>query len=285
MNRIEKSVKILVIALMIMAFQQTSVPRAAALQQPSAHHDNTPVQTGYAVVTPTSAATAGLVVFETFGKRRGTDTTQAGVLPANMTMHAILVVSTSGRLSRNLGVAIANPGPTAAHITLSLRDDGGATLATETLTVNSLNQTAKFVTELFSSQPSVPSDLTGTLDISSDLPVAVIGLRFRGQNFSTLPATNLSVPTPVPVISPGIGGPAAVILPQFAARGGLETEIVLANTGASAITVRVDIFGQNGQPLVADLNGTSASSFVGINIPAGGVVILAPLDEHGDNDF
>jgi len=240
------------------------------------------VQSGYAIITPTSSATAGLVVFETFGEQHGNDTTQAGVLPSSMTTHAMIFVSTNGRLSRNIGVAIANPGATDANVALTLRDDTGATLATiPPIKVTARTQITRFVTELFSTQPSVPQDLTGTMDIASDSPVAVMGVRFRGINFSTMPATNLSAPLPVPVVATGIGGPNAVILPQFATGGGWATEIILANTGASALTVRVDLFGQDGLPLVATLNGQSSSSFIDIMIPAGGVVVL----DSGGNGF
>jgi hypothetical protein len=240
------------------------------------------VQSGYAVITPTSAATAGLVVFETFGERHGNDTTQAGVLPSAMTTHAMLFVSTDGRLSKNIGVAIANPGTSDALVTMTLRDDTGGILATTTpIKVTGGTQITRFVTELFSTQPSVPQDMTGTMDITSGIPVAVIGVRYRGINFSTMPATNLTAPSPVPVIGNGIGGSNAVILPQFATGGGWATEIILANTGAAALTVRVDLFGQDGLPLIATLNGQSSSSFTNITIPIGGVVVL----DSGGNDF
>jgi len=257
----------------------------AALQQGAPGNGMSPVQTGYAVVTP-STATNDLVVFATFGERRGTDTTQAGVLPSTLSKHSMLFVSTSGRLSKNLGVAIANPDPAlVANVTLTLRDDKGAVLASAPVVVDPLHQAAQFVTQLFSNQQSVPQDLTGTLDISSDIPVAVIGLRFRGVNFSTLPATNLSAPIGLPVISANVGGPGAVVLAQFAAGGGWATEIVLANSGTANLTVRVDLFTKDGNPLVASLNGVSQSTFNSITIPAGGVVTLAPLDPNGDDGF
>ncbi len=255
----------------------------ASPQQDAPGNGMSPVQTGYAVVTPTSAATDGLVVFATFGERRGNEITQAGVLPSTLSTHSMLFVSTNGRLSKNLGVAIANPNATPANVQLTLRDDEGATLASTAIVVDPLHQEAEFVTRLFSNQSSVPQDLTGTLDITSNLPVAVIGLRFRGANFSTLPATNLSAPNAVPLIGSGIGGPAAAVLAQFATGGGWATEIVLTNSGPVALTVRVDLFTKNGDPLVATLNGVSQSSFVDITIPVGGVVTLAPRDL--DDDF
>ena len=90
---------------------------------------------------------------------------------------------------------------------------------------------------------------------------------------------------PVPQVSPGIGGAAAVILPQFAAGGGWASEIVITNTGAAPITVRVDLFKQDGTALTTKLNGQSGSTFTNLNIPANGVLVLAPRDADGDDDF
>src|SRR5262249_24098436 len=159
----------------------------------------------------------------------------------------------SGRLSRNLGVAIANPGSTDASATLTLRRDDGTSIGTKTITVKAHNQTAQFVTQLFADQPSVPKDLTGTLYVTSTVPVAIVGLRFRGENFSTIPVTTLSAPTAVPVVSPGVGGTGAVILPHATFGGGWAAEIVLANSGSLALPVRVDLFKQDGTPLVVTL--------------------------------
>lgn len=243
------------------------------------------VQVGYAIITPTGTNTSGLVVFETFGEIHDNKASQAGVLPANMTTDALIFVSSDGRLSRNLGVAIANPGSKDATLTLVLHRADGSVLATKTIVVKKGQQVARFVTELFADQPEVAMGFMGLLEITSDNPVAIIGLRFRGENFSTLPVTSLSPPTPVPLVAPGVGGPNAVILPQFAAGGGWASEIIIGNSGTKDLIVRVDVFGRDGNPLVVSLNGQTASSFVNLTVPAGGVIRLAVLDDHGEDDF
>jgi hypothetical protein len=248
------------------------------------------IQVGYGVVTPTSGTTAGLVVFETFGVRSENGTTQAGVLPPDLTTSALLFAESSGRLSKNLGVAIVNPNPSNVNVTMTLRKGDGTTAGTTNVNVPSHQQVSKFVKDLFSTPTSIPSDFTGTLAItsagSSNLPVSVIGLRFRGANFSTLPITNLAGNSgPLPTIATGVGGAGAVLLPQFAAGGGWATELVLVNSGTDSLTVRVDLFKQDGTPLTTTLNGTTANSFTNIVIPAGGVVTLAPRDKDGDDDF
>jgi hypothetical protein len=261
------------------------------------HDDKAPVQSGYGVVTPVAAATegmtTGLVVFETFGLRGGGSdggASQAGVLPPDLTTNAIMFVDSEGRLSKNLGVAIVNPNSSSVNVAMTLRKGDGTSLGSTTVTVPSHQQISKFVKELFANQSSIPSDVTGTLAItsagSSNLPVSVIGLRFRGPNFSTLPVTDLSGnPGPLPQIATGVGGPGAVLLPQFAADGGWATELVLGNTGATSLTVRVDLFKQDGTPLTTTLNGQTASSFINLTIPANGVITLAPRDREGDDDF
>jgi len=261
------------------------------------HEDDGPIQSGYAVITPIAATTSGtvtgLVAFETFGLRNagpGGAALQAGVLPPDLTTNAILFVDSNGRLSKNLAVAVVNPNSSNTNVTMTLRKSDGTSLATATVPVPARQQVSKYMTELFSSQSAVPAEVTGTLAITSTgtsgLPVSVIGLRWRGLNFSTLPVTNLTPASgPLPSIATGVGGAGAILLPQFAAGGGWATEIVLANTASTAINARVDLFKSDGTPLTTRLNGQSGTSFTGITIPAGGVFVLAPRDSRGDDDF
>src|SRR6476646_10132231 len=79
------------------------------------HKDSSPILVGYAVVTATNGVgptgiAGGLVVFETFGYRSESPALSAGVLPATMTTRMVLFASSGIRLSRNVGVAITNPG-------------------------------------------------------------------------------------------------------------------------------------------------------------------------------
>jgi hypothetical protein len=240
------------------------------------------IQVGYAIITP---ATPGkMAIFETFGLKRIGQTPASGLLPSDLTTHAVLFVRTN-KLSRNMGIAIANPEGAGADVTISLRRNDGTALATKTIRLTAYQQTARFVTELFPDREDVPRNLIGTIDITSTHPIALVGLQFRGDSFSTLPVTNLSAPMPVPVVSPGVGGPGAVILPHFVAGGGWASQIVIANTGTSSMTIRMDLFKQNGTPLTTELNDQTRSSFTGLTIPAGGILILSPWDDNGDDDF
>ena len=252
------------------------------------HDDNGPVQVGWAVVTPApvttsagsgtmtvAAGSSGIVVFETFGLKEGEGTMQAGLLPGDLTTSSVMFVSANGRLSRNIGIGIVNPNSAPANVTMTLRNEtGGAIGAPKTILVAAGHQTAQFITSLFGDRPDVPRDLTGTLSVTSTLPVAIAGLRFRGSNFSTLPITNLS-----PAAAAG------VVLPHFAAGGGWATELVIVNTSTQQVNARVDFFKQDGTAMTVRLNGESKTSFTDLTIPAGGVLELAPKDREGHSRF
>jgi len=226
------------------------------------------------VFAQTSGSPGGLVVFETFGFGVGTAATQAGVLPGVMITQTVLFAAADARLSRNLGLAVVNPGSTAANVTMTLcRGGDGTTSSVKVITVGARQQVAKFISDLFSDVPELPLDFDGSLAITSDTPVAIVAVRFRGTIFSTIPITSLSGSTPVPQVAQDVGGANAVILPQFAAGGGWSSQIVISNTTAIPVTVRVDLFKQDGTPLTTSLNSQSGSSFQNLVIPAQGILI------------
>ena len=242
--------------------------------------------------TTTTVGTSKLAAFATYGLRSNggaAAATQAGVLAPDLTTSVMLFVDFNNQISKTDGVAIVNPNSTAVNVTLTLRKTDGTTVATGTLNIPSHQQVSKLVTELFSPASAIPSSLTGTLVItstSSTLPISAIGLRIRGLNFSTIPATNLTgAAFAVPTITTNVGGAGSILLPEFAADGGWATELIMVNMSSSVLTVRVDLFKQDGTALVTSLNGQKASSFADINIPAGGVVALAPRDASGNDDF
>ena len=259
------------------------------------HDDAAPIQVGYAVVTASSSAT-GLTVMETFGLKDGTEINRAGFPSPELVTNATMFVDVSDRLARNLGVAMVNPGNTATSVTLTVRKSDGTQLGSRTITLDGRHQTSQYLTELVPVPPSQAGGIggvttppvveyTGTLSITSTTPISVIGIPFRESKFSTMPVTNLGTTTPLPILSSGVGGINAVLLPQFAANGGWATQIVVTNSNTSIATVRVDLFAQDGTALIAKMNGTSGSSFIGLIVPANGALVLGPRDPNGDTRF
>jgi len=243
------------------------------------NNDSGSIKSGYVIITPVSGAPAGgILAFATFGlKRSDGDTAQAGVLPAAMTTNAVVGVATNSQLGRDLGLALVNPGAATANVTLTLRKADGSLVGTKSEVLAAGNQGALFVTQIFSDQSSVLSNFLGTLSITSDNPIAMVGLQFRAVEFSTILITSLSATPSVPTISQGVGGTGALILPHFAENGGWSTQFVIANPGTTTLIARLDIFDSSGKPLQITLNGVTQSTF-NVTVNPNGVAILAPVD-------
>ena len=109
-------------------------------------------------------------------------------------------------ISRNIGVALVNPGAGINAITLTLRaEDGTIVGSPAVVTVPARQQIAQFVNELFGSE-AIGEGFRGSLRMQSTTPFVAIGLRFSGNVFSTLPVTTIAT-------VPGTG---SLILPQCA---------------------------------------------------------------------
>ena len=244
------------------------------------------VHSGYAVITPdaSSAAPDPTVTFGTVSG--GTVQSQGGILPMPMMTDASLFVDVVRGIGRDLGVALANPSSATSNVILTLRDQMGNLAGSPiTLTLQPQQQSAKFVSEIFPSVTGV--GFRGTLEIQSSVPFGVLGLRFSGTEFSTLPVTGTTVNTGVPVRSMSngaAGGNTAIILPQFAMAGGWATQIALVNNSGAVAQGRIDIFDTSGNPMQVNLNGVTQSTF-SYAITAGGVFMLAPRDANGQTPF
>jgi hypothetical protein len=153
------------------------------------------------------------------------------------------------------------------------------------LSIPAGQQLAKFITELFPSS-TLGSAFRGSLRAQSSVPVSLIGLRFSGAEFSTLPivpANPASVPVRVSSATP-IGGGDAVMFSQFAMSGGWATALGLVNTASTSISGRVDVFDTGGNPLMVRMNNLTQSTFF-YSIPPNGTFTLAPRDTNGQSPF
>jgi hypothetical protein len=242
------------------------------------------IRDGYLVVTPDPNTSTPLVTL-TFGTvSSGLVLSQAAILPTAMSTSTSIDVDTVPAINRNVGVAIANPGNSDAIVTLQLRaQDGTPVGASVSIVIPATQQLAHWVAELF---PSIGQAFEGSLDIQSPVAVSVIGLRFSGAQFSTLPVPANS-PSPVPTRSLGngsVGGPSAVIFPQFAISGGWATTLGLLNNSSTSMSGRIDIFDSTGNPMSVNLNGVTKSTFT-YALPPHGSGTLAPRDSNGQSPF
>ena len=274
--------------------QRANIP--VTVPQPIPAVEQGSIQPGYVVITPNSGSPAPTIT-ATFGiPGGGTVESQAGMFPGPMTTDATLFVETIPGISRNLGIAVANPGSSANAITLTLRDGTGAIVSTPTtLSLQAGQQTAQFVNQMLPAD-IVGAGFRGSLELQSSAAFSVLGFLFSGNAFSTVPIGANAVVAGVPVrtlvgtsapnapLAGSIGGASAIILPQFAMGGGWATQLALVNSGATAIAGRIDIFNPNGDPLAVQLNGNTQSTFT-YSIAPGGTFVLAPQDNNGQTPF
>jgi hypothetical protein len=262
----------------------SGIPVTAPL--PIAEVEGGPVQTGYIVVTPDANMAAPSVIV-TYGLiQNGMVISKAAVPAASSLTDATLFVDVVRSGGRNLGVSIVNLNGTPNSVALTLLAEIGVVARTMSLTVQPYQHIARFIDELFPND-QVGSAFRGSLRVQTSSPVAMLGFPFTGPEFSTVPVAGISVTSGVPVRAVGsgsIGGPSALMFPQFAMGGGWATQIALVNPTDSTLSGRVDVFDTTGNPIATKLNASTASSFT-YSLTPRGMFNLAPRDLNGQSAF
>ncbi len=209
------------------------------------------LQVGYAVLT-TDSGTRIPVATALF-----TYTNSSGILVSQAGVGAVEPI-TSGRIfvdqdHTETGVALVNPSSQSAAVNLILRDASGAEVTRSSLTLNSSNHLAKFVSQLF---PNLPAAFSGSLTFDSSQKLAAVALRqstnARDELFyTTLPVIDLSK-------APD-GNP--LVFPQIVAGEGYTTQLILINNSAQSERGVIALIGDGGQPLVMTASGSTNSQY------------------------
>ena len=247
-----------------------------------------PVQAGFVKVTINSGNPPyGTAVFSL--TQNGVVVSEAGVPVSPPTTQSRLFIdyrnnvpaktghNASGVISVNTGVAVVNPGTTAANVTYTLRDKSGQAIATGQGVVSPNGHFAKFIDQLnqvaagfvfpssFASQTQF-----GTLDISSDQPLSVLALRLTtNQRDETLLSS-----TPVADLMKQSNSNAPLYFPRLADGGGYRTTLALLNTSIRPQSGNLYFYAGEGAALTVNLaNGGSGTSFP-YYIPVGGAFIF-----------
>src|SRR5262249_50608032 len=181
-----------------------------------------------------------------------------------------------GTIDTYTGLAIASRSASTASLTYTLRDRDGQIIATGHGSLPPNAHRAKFVHELQDLAPdfNLPANFStsiqyGSLDISSNQPVSVLGLRLTINQRGEALLTSTSVADlSRPLTS------SALYFPQLADGGGYTTTVILLNTSGAAETGTISISDDAGSPLsvrpISDKVGPSFS----YSIPTGGTFIL-----------
>src|SRR5262245_57121822 len=153
---------------------------------------------GFAIVTPVSGNVAGLIATEALRNGANPQFDQAIVGPSPLLTSASILVSVGSVPGNTTGIAIANPSTGSGAVNLVLTNPAGNDVLNTTLFLAPRQQSSKFLNEFFETQP-VQFDTPLLLTVSSEIPVAMLLLNFRGGDITSIPLTSLSFPTPVPI--------------------------------------------------------------------------------------
>jgi hypothetical protein len=146
------------------------------------------------------------------------------------------------------GIAITNPGASAATVTVDLTELWGASAGmTTTITVPPNGQVARFMSQLF---PNLPYPFHGVARISSSSAIAVTALRgdYNARN-------DFLITTALPTSENGPASASETVFPHLVDLGGYTTEFVLYSGVAGQTSTGVmSFYTQNGAPLSLNLN-------------------------------
>jgi hypothetical protein len=84
------------------------------------------------------------------------------------------------------GLALSNPRPDAAHVTLRLRNTSGNIVSSALIDIPAFGQLARFPAELFKDQ-FFSQPFQGSLEAEADQPICGVGLRVVPGEIATLP--------------------------------------------------------------------------------------------------
>jgi hypothetical protein len=141
---------------------------------------------GFATVTTTAGTVTGTAIFSRFDLANNL-LAEAGVPSAGAIPNQAIFVDTTGGFS--IGVALANPGTSAADVSLSLLNASAVQVDTTTRTIGPGNHVATFTSQIFANAP----ELAGTLQLKGPTPLVAIALRFAPSGvFTTLPPVTLA---------------------------------------------------------------------------------------------
>ena len=144
---------------------------------------------GFAAVSTDAGTVGGTAIFSEFDSSNNL-IAEAGVPSASAVTRQAIFVDTIN--SYKIGVAYANPGSNSANITLTLLNSSAAKVVPTPVSqvLGPGNHTAAFTFQMF---PKA-ADMAGTMQLTSDSPLAAVALRFDPtlSKFTTLPPISLA---------------------------------------------------------------------------------------------
>jgi hypothetical protein len=266
------------------AIVQLNIPGGGATSNSTGGKED-PIKAGYAALAQTSGvAPYGTAVFSV--SQNNAVVSEAGVAASAPTTSARIFIdyrenvpavpgnTGAGLIDVNTGIAVVNPGTATAHVIYTLRGMNGNSLASGTGTIAGGAHFARFINALVDEAPDfqLPSDFAtntdlqfGSLQITSDQPIAVLALRGIFSQADEF----LMTTTPLADLTRTLNSDPAYF-PRFLDGGGYTTSLALMNTSDSTETGVFQVMDKSGNPLSVTLAGGAGGSSFTYNIPPHG---------------
>ena len=171
-------------------------------------------QAGYAIITPQGGSVTTLTaVATTLFSATDAGVVLADVGPSPLLTNAVLPVNVGTPAAMGIGLSLVNPSLNAATINLIITNAAGIEILNRTFTVGRGEQFSQFINELFVDQPDLTAEFPALLTMTSNIPVAVLALDFRGVGVTPVPITNLAGASPFSNTT--VTPPPVAVIPTF----------------------------------------------------------------------
>jgi P pilus assembly chaperone PapD len=156
-------------------------------------------------------------------------------------------------------VAISNPSSTATTVAVTLWDESGNVIGNSSIPLAPNSKTETTLRTLPGLSGMMGQRGSAQFSVSQG-SVAVLGLRFNGPAFTSIPTTSGSP-----------SNPASSILPQFAFGGGWYSALYFTNVTGSPVSFPVSFVSDAGMPLTVPALGGATTQ---VNLAAHGTAII-----------
>ncbi len=208
----------------------------------------------------TDVAPSGSAIFQDIDGATGRVRSEAGVPAALPARQFAVFVDQKG--AARTGLAMANPGSSAARVSFRLRNLMGEPVGgTAERVLGPKEHLAIFIDELFPGVAGI-EEFEGRLEVDSSAELVAVALRLDNSDLSAF--------TTVPIST---GGSARLFFPQLAQGSGFGTTFILMNDRDSEVQGTLRLFSNDGSPLELRLGGRLDSRF-DLRIPARGAIKL-----------
>ena len=229
---------------------------------------NAPLVSGYAKFQSSSELN-GSTLFKVLDG--GTIISEAGVGLSKQTRSFIVYIDDLDNAWS--GYAIANSGPLAAHLLLTLRDLNGTVVgAPQSVSLPAGQHVAEFAWQRFFSDPNQMIGFVGSIEATSDQNVAAIALRYDNMDLPAEQQVFSTIPVLVANAAPSEAA-TTLYFPQTADGGGYRSNFILVNPAATPAHVVLDFFDDGGNPLALPFDHAARTSINGV-VSAKGVLRL-----------